>query len=48
MTGSARTSKRQFPPIYEKLVPIAITILALVVLGMLAFTLAVAFGAFSG
>ena len=40
-------SKRQYPLFYERIVPIAIAILALVVIGMLVFTIAVAIGVVS-
>ena len=40
------TPKRQYPPIYEKLVPIALGLLGVIILGVLIFTLAVAFGLF--
>ena len=36
--------KRSYPPFYEKFVPIAIGVLALVIVSMLIFTLAVGFG----
>jgi hypothetical protein len=42
-----KKSKRQYPSFYEKIVPIAIAILALVVIGMLIFTIAVAIGVVS-
>ena len=37
--------KRTYPPFYEKFVPVAIGLLAIVVIGMLAFTIAVGVGA---
>jgi hypothetical protein len=42
-----KKSKRQYPSFYEKIVPTAIAILALVVIGMLIFTIAVAIGVVS-
>ena len=36
--------KRQYPPIYEKLIPIAIGLLVLVIFLMLAYTIAVGAG----
>ena len=40
------TPKRQYPPLYEKLVPIALGLLGVIILGVLIFTFAVAFGLF--
>lgn len=40
-----KKSSRQYPPFYEKFVPIAIGLLVLVVVGMLVFTVAVGVGA---
>lgn len=37
--------KRAYPPFYEKFIPVAIGLLALVVIGMLVFTIAVGVGA---
>ena len=37
-------TKRQYPAIYEKLIPIAIGILAVVIVGMMAYAIAVALG----
>jgi len=37
--------KRTYPPLYEKFVPLAIFLLVIVVIGMLAFTIAVGIGA---
>ncbi len=36
--------KRQYPAFYEKFIPIAIGILAIVIFGMLVFTIAVGVG----
>jgi hypothetical protein len=36
--------KRQYPPFYEKFVPVAIGTLGLIVIAMLLFTLAVGIG----
>lgn len=41
MTGK---SKRSYPPFYEKFIPIAIGLLAILILGMLIFTIAVGMG----
>jgi hypothetical protein len=38
--------KRTYPPLYEIIVPVAIGLLAIVVIGMLVFTIAVGVGAF--
>ena len=40
-------SKRQYPLSYERIVPITIAILALIVIGILGFTIAVAVGVLS-
>lgn len=37
-------SKRRYPPFYERVVPIAIGVLAIIIVGMLIFTVAVALG----
>lgn len=37
--------KKNYPPFYEKFIPIAISLLAIVILGMLVFTIAVGVGA---
>ena len=37
-------TKRQYPAFYEKLIPIAIGVLAVVVIGMFAYAIAVALG----
>lgn len=39
--------QRQYPPVYEKLVPVAIGLIVLLVVGMLALTLAIATGVIS-
>jgi hypothetical protein len=39
-----KSMKRTYPPLYEKLVPIAIGLLAVIVIGMLVFTIAVGVG----
>jgi hypothetical protein len=40
-----KNPRRTYPPIYEKIVPFAIILLAIVVIGMLVFTIAVGIGA---
>lgn len=40
-----KKTKRTYPPFYEKFIPVAIGLLAIVVLGMLVFTIAVGVGA---
>ena len=45
MTDKAQPSKREYPAFYEKFVPIALGVLAVIIVGMLVFTLAVAIGA---
>jgi len=42
-----KNSRRTYPPLYEKLVPIAIGLLVVVVIGMLVFTIAVGVGILS-
>ena len=44
MSETPSSPKRQYPAFYEKFVPIAIGILAVVILGMLLFTIAVGVG----
>lgn len=39
---------RKYPPIYEKVVPIAIAILILIITGLLVFTVLVGLGVFGG
>jgi hypothetical protein len=41
---SKKKPDRAYPPFYEKLVPVAIGLLAIVIIGMLAFTIAVGIG----
>lgn len=40
-----KKTKRSYPPFYEKFVPVAIGLLAIVILGMLVFTIAIGIGA---
>lgn len=42
------TSKRQYPAFYEKFVPIAIGVLAVIIITMLVITVGVALGYFAG
>ena len=42
------TKKRQYPPLYEKIVPIALVVLALAILALLIISFAVALGLFPG
>jgi hypothetical protein len=39
-----KSMKRTYPPLYEKFIPIAIGLLAVIVIGMLVFTIAVGVG----
>ena len=39
-----KKTKRTYPPFYEKFVPVAIGVLAVVIIGMLVFTIAVGVG----
>jgi len=41
-----KKSKREYPPFYEKFIPVAIGLLAVVIVGMLIYTIAVGVGAF--
>jgi hypothetical protein len=43
-----RTNKRQYPPLYEKIVPIALGVIALAILALLIISVAVALGLFPG
>jgi len=40
-----KKTTRTYPPFYERFIPIAIGLLALVIIGMLAFTIAIGVGA---
>ena len=39
-----KTNQRQYPKFYEKFVPVAIGAIVLIILGMIVFTIGVAFG----
>jgi hypothetical protein len=41
-----KSTKRQYPPIYEKVVPIALVLIGLAIVAILAIILAVALGFF--
>ena len=41
-------NKRQYPPLYEKIIPIALGIIALAILALLVISVAVALGVFPG
>ena len=45
MTEKSQPSKREYPAVYEKVVPLAIGALVLVVIAMLIFTVLVGVGA---
>jgi len=45
MTEKPSPSKREYPAVYEKIVPIAIAVLILIVIAMLIFTVLVGIGA---
>jgi hypothetical protein len=45
MTHKSPTSKREYPAVYEKVVPIALGVLAVIVVAMLIFTILVGVGA---
>jgi len=44
MPQKTSSSKREYPPFYEKAIPIAIGLLAVVISAMLVFTILVALG----
>lgn len=44
MAEKSPDSKREYPAVYEKIIPIALGMLALIVVGMLIFTVLVAVG----
>jgi hypothetical protein len=44
MTENINRSQRKYPGFYEKFVPVAIGLLAILIIGMLAFTVAVGTG----
>jgi len=50
MTKTEKESlqKREYPPFYEKVVPIAIGVMAIIVVGLLVFALGVAAGLIQG
>ena len=43
-----KTQVRKYPPLYEKAIPVLLTILAIVIAGMLIVTIAVALGLVGG
>ena len=45
MTEKSTPSKREYPAVYEKMVPIALGVLAVIVIAMLVFTVLVGVGA---
>jgi len=45
MTKKSTPSKREYPAVYEKMVPIALGVLAVIVIAMLVFTVLVGVGA---
>jgi len=47
MTEKPSPTKREYPAVYEKIVPIAIGVLILIVFAMLIFTVLVGIGALS-
>ena len=47
MTENKPSSKRAYPAVYEKIVPIAIGLLLIIVIGMLVYTVLVAIGLLS-
>ena len=47
MTEKSPPSKREYPAVYEKMVPMALTVLILIVIAMLLFTILVGIGALS-
>jgi len=44
MVEKSPNSKREYPAVYEKIVPIALGVLGIIVVGMLIFTVLVALG----
>jgi hypothetical protein len=40
-------SKREYPTVYEKIIPIALSLLAVIIIGMLLFTILVGVGVLS-
>ena len=44
MTEKPQDSKREYPAVYEKIVPIALGVLAVIVLAMLVYTVLVGVG----
>lgn len=45
---NTRPTKRSYPPLYEKLIPIFLALLAVVIVGILILTIGVAFGVIGG
>ena len=45
MTEKSSPSKREYPAVYEKIVPIALSLLAVIVIALLFFTILVGIGA---
>jgi hypothetical protein len=44
MSDKSSPPTRKYPPLYEKLIPVALVFLAIVILGMLVYTVAVGIG----
>ena len=44
MSEKSPPSERKYPPLYEKIIPVALGILAIIILGMLVYTVAVGVG----
>jgi hypothetical protein len=44
MKETTPPNKREYPPVYERIVPISLGILVVIIIGVLIFTIAVALG----
>jgi hypothetical protein len=46
--GAKRPSKREYPPVYEKIVPVALVLIAVAIVIVLLIAISVALGLFPG
>ena len=46
--GTKKPSKREYPPVYEKIVPVALALIAIAILIVLLIAISVALGLFPG
>jgi hypothetical protein len=46
--GTKKTSRREYPPVYEKIVPVALALIAIAILVVLLIAISAALGLFPG